>query len=350
MPHLPAFLLAQALLVGPPPAPSGPGDASPAAPATPREAVAALYDVISGPAGPRDWDRFRSLYHERAELFVALPMAAPGNPGIAHLTIDDYVRRNTPHFARNAFYETSPFTEFEVLGNLAHAWSTYELRTDPDGEPAVRGINSITLARDINAPEDGWRVVSLAFRHHSPGVEIPEGYRSGDEGEPEDANAVEAIRSLLARFYGLLSGPVGATRDWDAFKAMLHPEADMTVVQSLRARGRGVYRMPPDLYIEHSNPMMRRGGFFQSPIRTEIEVFGNLAHAWSTYRIATDAGDGTPGEPVARGVNSFQLVQDAADPDAGWTILAVTWTMDTDDAGASDPESAGGSAGPEDDR
>ena len=30
--------------------------------------IAAVYDVISGPAGPRDWDRFRSLYHPGARM------------------------------------------------------------------------------------------------------------------------------------------------------------------------------------------------------------------------------------------------------------------------------------------
>src|ERR1700755_1397386 len=30
--------------------------------------LAATYDVISGPAGPRDWDRFRSLFYPGARL------------------------------------------------------------------------------------------------------------------------------------------------------------------------------------------------------------------------------------------------------------------------------------------
>ncbi len=30
--------------------------------------IAAVYDVISGPAGPRDWDRFRSLFYSGARL------------------------------------------------------------------------------------------------------------------------------------------------------------------------------------------------------------------------------------------------------------------------------------------
>jgi hypothetical protein len=30
--------------------------------------IAAVYDVISGPAGPRDWDRFRSLYYPGARM------------------------------------------------------------------------------------------------------------------------------------------------------------------------------------------------------------------------------------------------------------------------------------------
>jgi hypothetical protein len=35
---------------------------------SPEAIVAALYDVISGPAGTRDWDRFRSLFTPEGRL------------------------------------------------------------------------------------------------------------------------------------------------------------------------------------------------------------------------------------------------------------------------------------------
>ncbi len=47
--------------------------ANPADVATMDATVAALYDVISGPAGKRDWDRFRSLFIPGARLIPTNP-------------------------------------------------------------------------------------------------------------------------------------------------------------------------------------------------------------------------------------------------------------------------------------
>src|SRR6185436_15645882 len=58
----------------PTPTPAPAASAAPSLPARPGDVdtiehvVAALYEVISGPAGPRDWDRFRSLFHRDARL------------------------------------------------------------------------------------------------------------------------------------------------------------------------------------------------------------------------------------------------------------------------------------------
>ncbi len=55
----------------PAPAPAAPAP-NPADVASVDAIVAALYDVISGPAGQaRDWDRFRSLFHPSARLIPA---------------------------------------------------------------------------------------------------------------------------------------------------------------------------------------------------------------------------------------------------------------------------------------
>ena len=38
--------------------------------------IASLYDVVSGPAGQRDWDRFRSLFVPDGRIGVVLPESA----------------------------------------------------------------------------------------------------------------------------------------------------------------------------------------------------------------------------------------------------------------------------------
>lgn len=64
--------------------------------------VKALYDVISGPAGPRNWNRFRSLYH--ADAF----MAAINDKGqLRKFSPAQYVQNNGPFFMKYAFIERS---------------------------------------------------------------------------------------------------------------------------------------------------------------------------------------------------------------------------------------------------
>ena len=78
------------------PAPSQtPASSPPANPAdvtTIESTVAALYDVISGPAGKRNWDRFRSLFIPGARL---IPTGRRQNSEVGSrvLTVEDYVQR-----------------------------------------------------------------------------------------------------------------------------------------------------------------------------------------------------------------------------------------------------------------
>src|SRR5215468_6328518 len=68
--------------------------------------LAAVYDVISGPAGaPRDWDRFRTLYYPGARL---IPTRRDDKGAITArvLTPEDFVTRGKEIFANQGFFET----------------------------------------------------------------------------------------------------------------------------------------------------------------------------------------------------------------------------------------------------
>jgi len=97
--------------------------------------IEAVYDVISGPAGAdRDWDRMRSLFLSDARLIPSFP----GPDGA--------------------------FT--------AHAFSTYESRTEADGEPFARGINSFQLLNDGQR----WWVVNIFWQAETGAERIPGEY------------------------------------------------------------------------------------------------------------------------------------------------------------------------------
>src|SRR5207237_7617018 len=111
--------------------------------------IAATYDVISGPAGQkRDWERERSLFIPGARLIPTATMPGKTDVDLAPLVLDieGYIARVEPLFEKEGFYEREIARRVEQFGRIAHVWSTYESRHNPnDAEPFMRGINSIQL-------------------------------------------------------------------------------------------------------------------------------------------------------------------------------------------------------------
>jgi hypothetical protein len=89
------------------------------------------------------------------------------------LDIDGFIARVKPFFQNSGFYEKEVARKTEQFGNIAHVWSTYESRHDPnDPEPFMRGINSIQLFNDGSR----WWIVSIYWQQESAEQPIPEKY------------------------------------------------------------------------------------------------------------------------------------------------------------------------------
>ena len=141
--------------------------------------IAAAYDVISGPAGrTRDWDRERSLFISGARLIPTAVEAGRNDVDLAPqtLSVEDYIARVEPLFAKNGFYEKEVARRVEQFGQIAHVWSTYESRHDPsEPAPFMRGINSIQLFDDGNR----WWILSIYWQHESAEHPLPKKYLQG---------------------------------------------------------------------------------------------------------------------------------------------------------------------------
>lgn len=130
----------------------------------------AVYEVISGPAGPRNWDHFRSLFADGARLIVVRVLN--GHPAPLVMTVDEYVTRSGANMQANAFYEAEVAKRMETFGNIAHIFSTYESRRAPGDKPFARGINSFQLVKD----GDAWKVITILWDSEREGNPIPEKY------------------------------------------------------------------------------------------------------------------------------------------------------------------------------
>lgn len=135
--------------------------------------VAALYDVISGPAGTRDWDRFRSLFTPEGRL---IPNGVKPTGEWSHpvLTVEDFVQRAGANVKKDGFFERGISNKVEQYGTIAHVFSTYESRHEKNGAPFARGINSFSLVSDGKR----WYVVQILWQSETPASPIPEKYLS----------------------------------------------------------------------------------------------------------------------------------------------------------------------------
>jgi hypothetical protein len=120
--------------------------------------MAALYGVISGPAGERDWNRFRSLFLPQARL-TAATKGTDGAVRIRPMSLEDYAKGAGAYFAQHAFFESPIVNRVQSFGNITQVFSSYESRRSAGEAPFARGINSIQLLYDGSR----WWIVSILW-------------------------------------------------------------------------------------------------------------------------------------------------------------------------------------------
>jgi hypothetical protein len=137
--------------------------------ATLDELIKALDEAVSGPAD-KDRSCMRELLLPEARL-SPIGKRPDGMYAPHILTLDGWVEavRKRGH---DVLTEHQVKVKVETYGHLAHLWSTYELRLQPDGPPTVRGINSIQAVFDGKR----WRVSEILWQAESPDLPIPEKY------------------------------------------------------------------------------------------------------------------------------------------------------------------------------
>lgn len=135
--------------------------------------IAALYAVISGPAGQqRDWNRFRALFAPGARLIPTV-YRPDSVPSLRVLEPDQYVAMVGPRLESGGFFEREVARRTERYGGVVHLFSTYESRrAAADPTPFARGINSIQAFFDGKR----WWIVTIYWEGERTGNPIPPRY------------------------------------------------------------------------------------------------------------------------------------------------------------------------------
>jgi hypothetical protein len=157
-------------------APADTASPPPAAPADVASADAimhAVYDVISGPAGPRDWQRFASLFVPGARLIPTVRPKDSTAPHVAVMTPQEYAQRAGGFFSKEGFYEREIGHTSETFGAITQRFSAYASRhAADDATPFARGINSFQLFNDGKR----WYIVTIYWDDERSGEKIPTRY------------------------------------------------------------------------------------------------------------------------------------------------------------------------------
>lgn len=140
-------LLLAACATTPPPALTQPGSPQFDVEVT----VLAAYNVLSGPAGRRDWRQFKELFTLDGRIIVDGKSMTP----------DDFQKSTNDELQKTGLFERPVATRVDVAGNIAQAWTRYEARhATTDAQPFAHGSRSFQLIKS----GDRWMIVSILMQ------------------------------------------------------------------------------------------------------------------------------------------------------------------------------------------
>lgn len=150
-------------------------------------------------------------------------------------------------------------------------------------------------------------------------LELPD----GPEPRAEDVASPEAVVEAV---YASISGPAEKEepRDWDRLRSLFLPDARLVLVrwQSPDGEEEEILRgWDVEGFIETARGFYDESAFYEREIGRRVDRFGNIAQVFSAYesRVGSEESD-----PVARGINSVQLVR----AEGRWWIAHLVWDVE----------------------
>ena len=127
-----------------------------------------LYEVISQPAGERDWESVRHLYHPRATM-VRTGIGDDEQPFVLAMTFDEYIDNATALLEGIGFSEVEISQDVTVFGNVARVASIYEFEYRlTDDVRRGRGVNFFNLVNEGS----GWKIMNIVWDNERDGLSL----------------------------------------------------------------------------------------------------------------------------------------------------------------------------------
>ncbi len=146
--------------------------------------------------------------------------------------------------------------------------------------------------------------------------------QTADRSAAADAATID---SIIGAVYDVISGDAGQARDWERFRTLFHRDARLIPTGKNSTTGvTGARAMTPEDYIKGAQTMFAKEGFHESEKARRVDIYGNIAHVFSTYEAR---GAKNEKQPFMRGINSFQLLNDGK----RWWVMNIFWQAETPD-------------------
>jgi hypothetical protein len=140
---------------------------------------------------------------------------------------------------------------------------------------------------------------------------------------PAMADDRSDIEATIDALYDVISGPVGEARDFDRMRSLFVENASMGAVGAgPDGQGRGMV-FGVEGYIERSGEWLVENGFDETATRTDIDIWGEIAVARSSY----EGTNGRTGEVFLIGVNFITLFKIEGE----WKVASILWRQQTED-------------------
>ena len=129
---------------------------------------------------------------------------------------------------------------------------------------------------------------------------------------------------VVTALYAAISGPAAEERDWQRVRDLFLPGALLRFTPTNPDGNEAPRDWTVEEFIGEAAAHYRAHGFWEREVATRTEVFGSIAHVFSTYENRTGRNEGPP---RGRGINSVQLVR----RDGRWWIAGLVFQMEGQD-------------------
>ncbi len=126
---------------------------------------------------------------------------------------------------------------------------------------------------------------------------------------------------LIRAVYACISGPAGASRDWERFRFLQRSDARSlrTVVETDGSTRSEVFSV--DQYIDNVQEFFAHNDFYEVEVEQRIQRYGQIAHVWSRYEARPSPDSAVI---IKRGANSVQMCLEQG----RWWVVSTVWDND----------------------